>query len=365
MKNYIIKSIINSISYKNSRRIIVFEVDDYGSTKIDFNRINDIKREGIPLRFFEENDRLSNIKELDNLFNVLKSVKDINGNNAIFSPYVVMANPDFQKIYNSNYKDYYYKPFYEAAEEFYNFNPILKWREGIDDKIFIPEFHCREHFNVLSWLKALKDGNSDAMKAFNYKSVILGSDLSTADITRFAAAFDLSNQQEVDSQKQNIITGLNMFEDVFGYKSEVFTPPDGYLNDIIDNHLVDLGIKSLVVSSKRLVPKGNKILKTKYYYLGKKKNRLRYLVRNCQFEPHSSNKSDWVDSCLSDIELAFKWNTPALISSHRINFLESTPIPSNNPSGIYQLNELLQKIIKKWPNVEFMSSRCFSNLIHN
>jgi hypothetical protein len=58
---------------------------------------------------------------------------------------------------------------------------------------------------------------------------------------------------------------------------------------------------------------------------------------------------------MKQIETAFFWNKPAIISSHRVNFCGHID-PKNREIGLSALKELLQKIVKKWPDVEFMSS---------
>ncbi len=59
---------------------------------------------------------------------------------------------------------------------------------------------------------------------------------------------------------------------------------------------------------------------------------LRYLTRNSFFEPSQAG-SDWVNNCLNDIANAFKWNKPAVISSHRVNYIGSL-FPENRENGL-------------------------------
>ena len=73
------------------------------------------------------------------------------------------------------------------------------------------------------------------------------------------------------------------------------------------------------------------------------------------FEPSEFGCKDWVNCCLKEIELAFRWFHPAIISSHRVNFIGSLN-PQNRDRGLLLLSQLLNAIVKKWPDVEFMSS---------
>lgn len=68
-------------------------------------------------------------------------------------------------------------------------------------------------------------------------------------------------------------------------------------------------------------PLGNWAIKKNIRFLGQK-NRLGqiYLTRNCFFEPSSMESpanTDWVGSCLKEMEVAFLWHKPATISSHQ------------------------------------------------
>lgn len=46
-----------------------------------------------------------------------------------------------------------------------------------------------------------------------------------------------------------------------------------------------------------------------------------YLVRNVLFEPSASQSINWVDKALSQINRAFSQKQPAIICSHRVNFI--------------------------------------------
>ena len=52
----------------------------------------------------------------------------------------------------------------------------------------------------------------------------------------------------------------------------------------------------------------------------------------------------------------------ATISSHRVNYVGWLN-EDNRANGLIKLDELLSRIIKKWPNVEFMTSSELGDLI--
>ena len=77
--------------------------------------------------------------------------------------------------------------------------------------------------------------------------------------------------------------------------------------------------------------------------------------RNCLFEPSRNQNFDWVGKCLSEIEIAFRWGKPAVISAHRENFIGSI-FEENRLQSLEKLELLLTKVFQKWPNVQFINS---------
>ena len=93
-----------------------------------------------------------------------------------------------------------------------------------------------------------------------------------------------------------------------------------------------------------------------YGYTGKKLNQGQILqVRNVVFEPTDNPRIDNVQKALNQIEAAFFWNKPAIISTHRVNFCGHIE-RENRDNGLEQLNFLLKSIVRKWPDVEFMDT---------
>ena len=83
------------------------------------------------------------------------------------------------------------------------------------------------------------------------------------------------------------------------------------------------------------------------------------IVRNCVFEPND-RQIDWENYTLKQIEAAFFWGKPAIVSSHRVNFSGQIE-PKNRSKGLSVLKGLLNKITKKWPDVEFVSVNEIAN----
>jgi hypothetical protein len=121
--------------------------------------------------------------------------------------------------------------------------------------------------------------------------------------------------------------------------------------------MFDAGVRYLQGSTVQRSPEigkdGNKVIR---HYTGQtNEHGQTYLVRNGRFEPTADPAKDWVGSCLNDINTAFRWRKPAIIESHRVNYIGFIN-PDNRNRNLKHLNELLTAVLKKWPDVEFMSS---------
>ena len=84
--------------------------------------------------------------------------------------------------------------------------------------------------------------------------------------------------------------------------------------------------------------------------------------RNCFFEPSTKENYDWVGDCLKRIEIAFKWGKAANICAHRLNFIGSID-STNTDRTLPEFKRLLQEIVNRWPDVEFISSHHLGSII--
>jgi hypothetical protein len=92
-----------------------------------------------------------------------------------------------------------------------------------------------------------------------------------------------------------------------------------------------------------------------------KKLKVIEIIRNASFEP-SHGKIKWIDKCLEDISTAFFWQKPAVICSHRVNYVGNIS-PDNRQKGLEELDYLLFSIKEKWPDVEFLNTVELASLV--
>lgn len=368
MISKLIKNLSNLPGWRTNRKIVVIESDDWGSIRMSSNEsYNTLLKAGLAVdkgaaARYNQFDTLATKEDLTNLFETLSTVKDKNNNSAKFTSVSVVANPDFDKIKEDDFNNYYYEPFTKTLERYNRADAFPLWGEGKSANVFVPEFHGREHLNVSAWMRALKANDKHARLAFEHK--VWGYQRESG--INFQAAFDLEFASDLEGQKEIVRDGLTLFEKLHGYKSRFFVPPNGPLNSALETIAGNCGVEYMATQKIQNEVLGEGKTKKNYRYVGmKNKDKQTYITRNSFFEPSCSNK-DEISSCMAELEVAFKWNKPAVISSHRINYIGALNV-ANRDRSLKELQNLLAAIVKKWPDVEFMTSSELGDIItkHN
>ena len=350
----------NVIGWHTKRKIVLIESDDWGSirtrSKKDYNKMLtkglEVNRSNFPMY-----DSLESNDDLERLFDLLSKHKDSTGRPAVFTPMCIMANPHFEKIKESNFKEYYYENFTDTCRRYPNHNKVLElWREGIVERMFVPAFHGREHLSVSRWMRELQNGNKGLLTAFEHES-FGGTWYKGIQIPEYLGAFHPDYTSDIPTLEKVIITGAKLFKTNCGYQPTHFIAPNRESAKVLDSTLRKVGIRYMTMAKLRHYPLGDDKYKRDFIWLGKQNKKLDqlYITRNCYFEQSSPLHNEWVTSCLKEIEIAFKWHKPAIISTHRVNYIGSIN-PKNATNGLKELDRLLSIIIKKWPDVEFMTS---------
>jgi hypothetical protein len=362
------KNLSNILGWRTKKKIVVFESDDWGSVRMPSRKVYDrLLKSGLPINSGDSGrynlyDGLASVADFDGLFSVLNSITDKNGVNPLFTAMSLVANPDFDKIRSSNFNEYFFEPFTYTLERYGLSDSIRLWQEGINSKLFIPQFHGREHLNVCVWMRALQAGDSYTLEGFN--EGFWGFRNRKFTPINYQAAFDLEFYNDLSVQKDVISTGLDLFLQLHGYKANFFVPPNGPFNRELSEVTKMNGIDYVSTAKKHNEPLGNNQFKKSYHYLGQRnKSNQTYITRNCSFEP-SAVGMDWIGSCLNEMKTAFFWGKPAIISTHRVNYI-GLHDEKNRINGLKSLKELLDRMIKFWPDIEFYSSSELGDLISN
>lgn len=348
-----------------SDKIVIIESDDWGSIRIPSLSTRDkLISLGYPLHeeMFTMKDGLEKDEDIKLLKEVLCSHKDIFGNNPILTMNMVMFNPNFKEIKKNNFKKYISESIEKTYLEFENSSNVINLiKSGYNDKVFMPQFHGREHVNVDLWMEKLQTKKDlfGFKEAFNLNVFGLTRKATFKNEPHIQATYDTNNTKFVNS---SINDGVKEFRRIFGFVPETFIPNNYVWNPEWNYLLIQNNIKGIQGMKYHLLPlKNNEKRKKLRLKLSIDNDKITYLIRNCDFEQNDVNFN--LKNTLFEISLAFKMKKPAIISSHRINY--SSRLGNDiRDIGLENLNKLIKEILKRWPDVMFMSSNSLVDMLN-
>ncbi len=348
--------------FHTNRHLVIIESDDWGSIRMPSAEIfHKLQKSGDHPEndAFLRNDCLENAADLTALFAVLTSIKDKNGSPAVMTANFAMANPDFDKIDPIN-GAYFFEPFTDTYQRYYPGQNVLSCvQEGIKSSCFVPQLHCREHMNVNRWMNDLKQQKNDTVLAFQNHMIGIGASFSQENPFGYMDAFN-SNFTSGAELSNIVHEAMEIFENTFGKKSETFVASCFVWDNSLEDSLAQFGVRGIQSGCWQNVPAGienGNVMKRRLRFLGQK-NRIGqvYTVRNCAYEPayqQTSTKS--AKECYDQVMRAFRNRKPAIINSHRFNYIGSIN-RENAYENLKGLSWLLHTIIKNIPDVEFIST---------
>lgn len=347
--------------WKTDRKIIVIESDDWGSIRMPDREVYEkCVQHGfrVDKSHYNKYDSLASNQDFEHLYSVLSKYKDRNNNSPVITANTLVANPDFESIKANRFSRYYYERFTDTIDRYDNCS-VAAWNEGMDQGIFYPQLHGREHLNIARWMEHLQSPSKEMLFAFNNCLIGLGPSITNNKLPSFVQAFDQPHYLADNSIEVILKDAVSIFEDVFGYQSKSFIAPNYIWNKRIEDVLANLNVKYL---QGGMVQKINS-KKNIYHYLGQENSFGQlYLTRNVIYEPSSDLKKDWNSLALKQIKRAFKLNKPAIICMHRVNFIGSI-FEKNRINNLKLFNGLLSQIVQIWPEIEFMNTAQLGDLI--
>lgn len=347
------------LDWKTNRKLLVFESDDWGSLYLpNAARIQSLEQAGILLanrtgylRF----DCLENRADLQSLFDLLSQFSDIHGNPARITFNTVMGNPDFEKIQQSGFQHYFFQHFFESYVEHNGEDCRDLWTAGRAARLFVPQFHAREHINVPRWMGDLRNGREDTRIAFENRYYCLTR--STQSPVDYLTAFWPDSVEQLREIKSITADGLQIFKETFGFRSTTFVACCFVLPKEVECLTAKYGVKLIQTQRRYRAPiAGLKASNFRSRYSGQV-NRWgqTYSVRNVIFEPALDESIDWTDLAFQQIVNAFKRRVPAVVSTHRVNFVGGRSL-KNRERSLKLLGALLKKVMQEFSDIEFISS---------
>lgn len=347
----------NLIGWRTDRKIVVFSVDDYGNVRLASSQARDnLERAGVSAKNrFDVYDGLENQEDIEGLFNVLTQYTDNTSRHPVFTALTNPANLDFEAVLEDREHGYRYEPLYETYRKVHGSDVMMRlWQEGIGNRLLVPQLHGREHLNVPLFERILATGDASLEVNLQNRSLARLAHLSRKPL-KYTSAYAFRDFGEMERLGRIAADGVDVFEDVFEYRPTQFNAPSKREHTMLHSALAHAGIRFLDQPSfkRELQPHGRSRVILNWTGKQNKYNQT-YLVKNCSFEPTASSSQDAVNDCLKQIDSAFNCRKPAMIGSHRVNFTGVIE-EENRRFGLDRLNELIDAIITRWPDVEFMT----------
>ena len=239
-------NLVNYNGWQTKRKIIVFESDDWGAirtpSKNYVNKIEKYYKINITDPYLKY-DSLASQDDLNRLFNSLQKFKDINNNPVKFTFNTIVANPDFDKIADSNFTKYFYENFTKTLTNYPSHKNSLKiWKNAISEKLMYPQFHGREHVNVPLWIKLLQNNNLILKDVFEQKSWSVPRFLINSKIN-LQASLDFEQDFPENYHKSFIDDGIKIFKNIFDFHPTTFIPNNYIMSTNVIYHLKKNNIK--------------------------------------------------------------------------------------------------------------------------
>jgi len=361
------RDLVNLPGWRTRRKILVIESDDWGSIRTSSSdALEGMRSAGIPVErnYFVMNDALESPIDMEMLFGLLSSFRDVRGNHPVITANAVLANPDFDGIRKGGLGEYKYELITDTYQRYSGGSTVMSlWKQGIDKQIIRPQFHGREHMNAWEWMNVLRSGNAQEMIAFDNRCILgLGNKAASQRPDEYMAAFSFESNEEKSQHRQIISEGLDLFEKTFGFRSASFIAPCGVHPFHLDEILHSAGVKYIQGGRQYEQNKEGQLTPVNRFWGYKNSNGQIFWRRNATFEPSRNPQFDWVGSVMSEIRSAFRWGKPAVINSHRVNYVGSINA-ANRDNTLKLLEALLAEILREYPDVEFLSSDRLGDLI--
>lgn len=344
-----------------NQKIVVFESDDWGAIRtpsmVVFEKMRHSSN-GIKVNNFDRFDCLESESDLCALWEVIRSFRDSFGRHPIFTCNMVLQNPNFDAIRKSKFEEYLSETFFESYQRVWGQDLRSNWALLQQDGVIKPQFHAREHLNVDLWLEDLRVGNKATLEAFEMDCFGQMQQTSSTHHFHYLAAYHSRNPQDLAKKKIILKDGFGLFKKTFGFDSLTFIPCNYIWTDELTDCLPNLGVEGFQGSRvMRLadITANGKLLQKRRVMSYDTRSDLINTVRNVHFEPFDLNDGSSTTKALNQIASAFRWCKPAVISSHRINYVGGLDI-HNRDNNLLQLKTLISSILKRWPDVRFMSS---------
>lgn len=368
-KAKISNTLFNIFSRKLDKKLLVIESDDWGSIRVSSRENRDaLLKLGYAVKSnpYQMFDGLETDMDIQVLGDTLQSYKNSKVAHPIFTLNNSTSNPDFEAIKENKFEAFFREAFNKTYFRHDDSKRVVDLiRQGEGEGLFNVQFHGAEHLHSKRWMSALKKNSQLEKEAFEHGVFSPAVSHVKGYSMEYMDALDYDSAEEVGNQKMYLEKGVGIFKEVWGKSPQSFIAPCYRWSNALEPKLRDLGIRYIQGQRAQLHPKdkpgyGQRKI---YHYTGQRnKHGQIYTVRNVMFEPSLHGASKALDIAKRQIDHAFRWKIPAIVSSHRINYTSRIEV-KNRDTGIQALNDLLSWVTKTYPEVEFHSSESLGKIL--
>jgi hypothetical protein len=348
---------------------IVLESDDWGASTL-FPDLEAFEKGShlLPLGWQPyENFTMTTLEspeDLEELFRVLERHVGADNLPAVFTANYVMFSPDYSSIEASLYSDFHALQIPATSPRWTRGDFIEKAKEGMHLGVWNPEYHGMLHANPHLWMERLRNEDSPSRYLFDLESY--------ASLSGNFASAEYATGQSLRQQSELIEQGVAAFTEVFGYSPHSSMPPNLVWQPRTEKLLAQQGIKVIQAKNEqmmgrwldRISPLPTIVLEKLGYRSAIQPSQIQmgdcnanldvvYLHRNIGFEPvyreDGETERDPVAKAIQDILSAWSQNQPAILNTHRFNYVSLDS--SVSATGRRYLDELLTEIERLEPNV--------------
>jgi len=331
--------------------VLIFESDDWGFERQSTPEL--VGRFGRPSEWaFEDTETPA---ELLGLYEILDRCRDTRGRPACFTANFITGRPDFSAIRSDGFSRYHDAPISE------NTNARKAWLKGLADQVFYPQYHGRSHLNSRAWLRDVRDRVQGAVEMFD-AGIVGGGALIQGHGWRYHSEYlDFETRKALAGEelREWVRGGLRYFEDTFGYFPRSTIAPHYILPASMVSMWRELGGHFVQGGNYRILAGADDGHFVVPHLSGERSAEgITFLGRTVKFEPCRAGSAQGLTSAVAGMMRCFANGIPAVVDTHRINYVGQWREPSLNALGS------LLEAARKWRPV-FLTSVELGDAISN
>jgi hypothetical protein len=223
---------------------------------------------------------------------------------------------------------------------------VTKWREGIDRRVFYPEYHARRHMWAESWLQDLRADVPGARKLLR-EHCPGGLALIKGQGWRYHSEYldwHSGACMPPDLLRTYLSEAFSVFEAVFRRRPLSVIAPHYIFPDAAVPIWRELGLRFIQGTRYRICRDAHGEQRVVSHIPGQHMNGMLCLGRKVRFEPRPTRPMHGLAHALPAVERCFADRIPAVLDTHRINFAGPW-----RDTALRQLSDLLAAVARYRP----------------